>query len=46
MGAESIADAIATKTSAIQNRYNALISAVEQQISILQQQKQQLSKQP
>jgi uncharacterized protein YbjQ (UPF0145 family) len=46
MGAESIADAIATKTTAIQNRYNALISAVEQQISILQQQKQQLSKQP
>ncbi|HAG39153.1 MAG TPA: RNA-binding protein, partial [Pseudoalteromonas sp.] len=31
---------------AIQNRYNTLISAVEQQISILQQQKQQLSKQP
>ncbi|WP_338365882.1 RNA-binding protein [uncultured Pseudoalteromonas sp.] len=46
MGAASIADAIATKTTAIQNRYNALISAVEQQISILQQQKQQLSNQP
>ncbi|KPZ51839.1 MULTISPECIES: RNA-binding protein [unclassified Pseudoalteromonas] len=46
MGAESIADAIATKTATIQNRYNALISAVEQQVSILQHQKQQLSNQP
>ncbi|XQF92844.1 RNA-binding protein [Pseudoalteromonas espejiana] len=46
MGAESIADAIATKTAAIQNRYNGLISAVQQQIDILQQQKRQLSSQP
>ena len=46
LGASSIANAIATKTSALKQSYDALIGQAQQQIEALNQQKEQLSQQP
>lgn len=46
LGADSIADAIATKTATLQKTYDALINQKQQQINALTQQKQQLKEKP
>lgn len=46
LGASSIADAIATKTASLTNAYEASLSQMQQQIEVLAERKQQLSKRP
>ena len=46
LGADSIADAIATETAALKQRFDQQIKQAQQQIAALTQKKQQLSQQP
>ena len=46
LGADSIADAIATETAALKQRFDPQIKQSQQQIAALTQKKQQLSQQP
>ena len=46
LGADSIADAIATETAALKQRFDPQIKQAQQQIAALTQKKQQLSQQP
>ena len=46
LGANSIADAIATETAALKQRFEPQIKQAQQQIAALTQKKQQLSQQP
>ncbi len=46
LGAASISDAIATKTAALQQTYDALITQAQQQIDTLKQQQEKLTQRP